>query len=207
MQSLLVRSPLRGRLRLHRQEDVGPLLVELSKNGCWVCNASAWINTPCRSSWPISCSRSVAPPGIWATVQSRMEVHRATTSTCRKKYRKAESDGGRLSSIPNSSPSSAWWRRAKRSRSRRLSQPLRIPSTATSNRYQVGIRTHRRIRASGIALRKLIRSRSAAAEPVSGTEKEQSYSVNGMLKAQDTALVTHFESALGRKGPGGSGLR
>ena len=55
MQSLLVRSPLRGRLRLHRQEDVGPLLLELSKNGCCVCNASAWINTPCRSSWPISC--------------------------------------------------------------------------------------------------------------------------------------------------------
>ena len=36
MQSLLV--------RFHGQEEVGPLLLELSKNGCWVCNASAWIN-------------------------------------------------------------------------------------------------------------------------------------------------------------------
>ena len=50
MQSLLV--------RFHRQEEVGPLLLELSKNGCWVCNASAWINTPSRSSWPISCLRT-----------------------------------------------------------------------------------------------------------------------------------------------------
>jgi hypothetical protein len=50
MQSLLV--------RFHRQEEVGPLFPELLKNGCWVCNASAWINTPSRSSWPISCLRT-----------------------------------------------------------------------------------------------------------------------------------------------------
>ena len=50
MQSLLV--------RFHGQEEVGPLLLELLKNGCWVCNASAWINTPSRSSWPISCLRT-----------------------------------------------------------------------------------------------------------------------------------------------------
>ncbi len=49
----------------------------------------------------------------------------------------------------------------------------------------------------GVTSRKLIRSRSVAAEPVSGTEKEQARSVNRMLKAQATALVTHFESALG----------
>ena len=42
----------------YRQEEVGPLLLELSKNGCWVCNASAWINTPSSSSWPISCLRT-----------------------------------------------------------------------------------------------------------------------------------------------------
>jgi hypothetical protein len=30
---------------------------------------------------------------------------------------------------------------------------LKIPSTATSSRYQAGMRTPRRIRASGIALR------------------------------------------------------
>ncbi len=32
-----------------------------------------------------SLSRSAAPPGIWAIVQSRIAVHRAATSTCWKK--------------------------------------------------------------------------------------------------------------------------
>jgi hypothetical protein len=51
MQGLLV--PLDG------QEEVGPLLLELSKNGFWVWSASAWISTPSRSSSPSSC-RSTA---------------------------------------------------------------------------------------------------------------------------------------------------
>ena len=38
-----------------RQEEVGPLLLELPKNGFWVCRASAWISTPSRSSSPSSC--------------------------------------------------------------------------------------------------------------------------------------------------------
>jgi hypothetical protein len=41
---------------------------------------------------------------------------------------------------------------AKRSKSRKLWQPLKIPSTATSSKYQAGKRTPRRIRASGIDL-------------------------------------------------------
>ncbi len=61
--------------------------------------------------------------------------------------------GGRRSSTPNAAVSTAWWRMANRSRSRKLSHPLRIPSTATSSRYQAGNRTPRRIRASGINLR------------------------------------------------------
>ena len=40
---------------LDRQQEVGPLLLELPKNGCWVCRASAWISTPSRSSSPRSC--------------------------------------------------------------------------------------------------------------------------------------------------------
>jgi hypothetical protein len=40
---------------LDRQEEVGPLLLELSKNGFCVCSASAWISTPSRSSSPSSC--------------------------------------------------------------------------------------------------------------------------------------------------------
>ncbi len=44
---------------LRRQEEVGPLLLELPKNGFWVCRASAWISTPSRSSSPRSC-RSTA---------------------------------------------------------------------------------------------------------------------------------------------------
>jgi hypothetical protein len=43
----------------HRQYEVGPLLLELPKNGCWVWSASAWISTPSRSSSPRSC-RSTA---------------------------------------------------------------------------------------------------------------------------------------------------
>ena len=42
-----------------RQEEVGPLLLELPKNGRWVWSASAWIRTPSRSSSPSSC-RSTA---------------------------------------------------------------------------------------------------------------------------------------------------
>ena len=44
---------------LDRQQEVGPLLLELPKNGCWVCRASAWISTPSRSSSARSC-RSTA---------------------------------------------------------------------------------------------------------------------------------------------------
>ncbi len=51
MQCLLI--PLDG------QEEVGPLLLELLKNGFWVWRASAWISTPSRSSSPSSC-RSTA---------------------------------------------------------------------------------------------------------------------------------------------------
>ena len=47
MQCLLV--PFKG------QEEVGSLLLELSKNGRCVCRASAWISTPSRSSSPSSC--------------------------------------------------------------------------------------------------------------------------------------------------------
>jgi hypothetical protein len=45
-------------------------------------------------------------------------------------------------------------------------------------------------------LRRLIRSRSVAAEPVSGTEMEQAHSVNPTQATQASAFVTHFESAL-----------
>lgn len=37
-----------------RQKEVGPLLLELPKNGFWVCRASAWISTPSSSSSPSS---------------------------------------------------------------------------------------------------------------------------------------------------------
>ena len=44
---------------LDGQEEVGSLLLELSKKGFWVCKASAWTSTPSRSSSPRSC-RSTA---------------------------------------------------------------------------------------------------------------------------------------------------
>jgi hypothetical protein len=43
--------PLQGFLvGFDAQEEVGPLLRELSKNALCVCSASAWISTPSRSS-------------------------------------------------------------------------------------------------------------------------------------------------------------
>ena len=35
-----------GLVGLDRQEEVGSLLLELLKNGCWVWSASAWIQCP-----------------------------------------------------------------------------------------------------------------------------------------------------------------
>jgi hypothetical protein len=50
---------------LNRQEAVGPLLLELSKNGRCVWSASAWMSTPSRSSSPIK-SWSIARS--WSTL-------------------------------------------------------------------------------------------------------------------------------------------
>ena len=47
--------PLEGFLvAFDAQEEVGPLLLELPKNGRWVWSASAWISTSSRSSSPSS---------------------------------------------------------------------------------------------------------------------------------------------------------
>ena len=46
---------------LDRQEEVGPLLLELSKNACCVWSASAWMSTP---------SRSSSPSSFWSTARS-----------------------------------------------------------------------------------------------------------------------------------------
>ena len=73
-------------------------------------------------------------------------------------------DGCRLSSMPRVLVRTEWCRQENRSRSRRLSHWARIPCTATRSRYQARIRPPRSIRASGIALRKLIRLRSVAGD-------------------------------------------
>ena len=60
--SLELRSDLtmqRLLVALHGQQEVGPLLLELPKNGRWVWSASTWMRTPSRSSSPSSC-RSTA---------------------------------------------------------------------------------------------------------------------------------------------------
>jgi len=94
-------------------------------------------------------------------------------------------------------PMLLWLRAAVVSDGEKAASSRQVSDGKMSNRYQAGIRIPRRIRTSGIALRKLIRSRSVAAEPVSRTEKEQARSANPTLAAQASALVTHFESALG----------
>ena len=56
--SLKLRSDLtmqRLLVALDGQQEFGPLLLELPKNGRWVWSASAWMSTPPRSSWPSSC--------------------------------------------------------------------------------------------------------------------------------------------------------
>jgi hypothetical protein len=98
--------------------------------------------------------------------------------------------------MPSASVSTLGWRMAKRSRSRRLWQQLGIPSTATSSRYQAGLRIPRRIRGSGIALRKLIRSRSVAGRAVSSKDRARFRRPQPMLSAPARVPVTHFKSAL-----------
>ena len=49
----------------HRQEEVGPLLLELPKNGRWVWSASAWISAPSRSSSPRSCLSRLNQVDVW----------------------------------------------------------------------------------------------------------------------------------------------
>ena len=75
-----------------------------------------------------------------------------------------------------------------------------IPSTAISSRNKAIVRMLRRIRALGIALRRMIRSRSVAAETLWGTERGQSHRPQPMLAAPAREPVTHFESALGYAG-------
>ena len=55
VQRLLLALPLRRSLGLRAQQDVGPLLLALPKNGRWAWRASAWISTPSRSSSQSSC--------------------------------------------------------------------------------------------------------------------------------------------------------
>ena len=98
--------------------------------------------------------------------------------------------------MPRASVSPMWWRLANRSRSRRLLQRLSIPSTPTSSRYQARMRTPRRMRVSGIARRKLIRSRSAAEETVSGSGRRRFRRPHAMLAVPTRAAGPHFEPAL-----------
>jgi len=46
-------------IAFYRQQEVGPLLLELPKNGRWVWRASAWMRTPSKSISPSNC-RSTA---------------------------------------------------------------------------------------------------------------------------------------------------
>jgi hypothetical protein len=60
---LAMQGPLVG---LDRQEDVGPLLLELLTIGFWMCRASAWISTPCGTSSPSnSLSTARSSPLLW----------------------------------------------------------------------------------------------------------------------------------------------
>lgn len=71
-----------------------------------------------------------------------------------------------------------------------------MPSTATYSRYQAGMPMPRRIRVSGMARRKLIRSRSVAGSCVSRTGKRRSHQGQCKLKSQARTLGSYFKSVL-----------
>jgi hypothetical protein len=106
-------------------------------------------------------SSSSATPG-WAAIQSRSRVSKPGTSGWASSKRKVESDGDLPKSVPSTSLSVWRWRLANRSIPTREPWPLRIAKIATSSIHHWGKRIPRRIRQSGSALRKLIRSLAAA---------------------------------------------
>jgi hypothetical protein len=80
------------------------------------------------------------------------------TSNCARSKRKVESDGDLPKSVPSSSLSVWRWSLANRSIPTSEPWPLRIDRIAMSSIHHCGNRMRRRIRQSGSALRKLIRS-------------------------------------------------
>lgn len=75
-----------------------------------------------------------------------MAAQRAGTSTCWNKVRKAESNGGRVNSIPSALVRAVWWRMAQAKPSpsgapHEITKALalqKIPRISTSTRYQPG---------------------------------------------------------------------
>jgi len=123
------------------------------------------------SVWPIE-PRSVLPshtrvcvssvtPG-WADIQSRSRVSKPGTSNWASSSRNVESDGDLPKSVSRSALSVWWCRLAKLSIPTSEPWPLRIEKMATNSIHHWGRRMPRRIRQSGSALRKLIRSLAAA---------------------------------------------
>lgn len=91
------------------------------------------------------------------------------TSNCARSKRKVESDGDLPKSVPRISLSVWRWRLGNRSIPTSEPWPLRIDRIAMSSIHHCGNRMPRRIRQSGSALRKLIRS-LASAGVIAGSE-------------------------------------
>ena len=124
-------------------------------------------------------SNSSATPG-WAAIQSRNRLSNPGTSNWASSSRNVESEGDLLKSVPRSSFSDWRWRLAKRSIPTSEPWPLRIERMATSSIHHWGKRIPRRIRQSGNALRKLIKSLAAAGE-LAGSK------ANGQVRFPHTA--------------------
>lgn len=106
-------------------------------------------------------SRPSATPG-WAAIQPLRSASKASTSSCASSSRNMESEGVLPKSIPSNSLRACLCSFAKRSIPTREPWPLRIARIATSSIHHWGNRMPRRMRQSGKALRKLIRSVAAA---------------------------------------------
>jgi len=106
-------------------------------------------------------SSSSVTPG-WAAIQSRSRVSKPGTSSWASSSRNVESDGDLPKSVPSSSLNVWRCRLAKRSIPINEPWPLRIERIATNSIHHWGKRMPLRMRQSGSALWKMIRSLAAA---------------------------------------------
>jgi hypothetical protein len=124
----------------------------------------------------------------------RSKPSKGSTSSWANDRGNGESDGGLAMWVPNSSLSALRCRLAKRSMPRSKPWPLRMARIATNSIHHCGNRTPRRLRQSGNALRKGIRS--VAGEAFSrGVARDEKHDLACKLMTQ-TAHQDYWDKLL-----------